>query len=293
MQNIIEYILFRLFSLLVRLFCWKRLSSIGKYFGRIIFYLFASRRKTAISNLRFAFPQKSDSEIYKLAKKSFESLFISFLEILWFSGLKQSDYEKVIEIENPKEFERIINLKSGAILLSSHFGNWELLAMMLKKILKRDILIVVQKQRNNLIDEFVNNNRKKFGATITYLDSAPRDVLNSLQNNNFVAMIADQSARKEEIQVPLFGRTAPTHRGPAIFSLRVDVPLIFLLLKRIENGKYILKTEEVSRENLIGTNDEKIFELTLRHVQMLEKYIIETPDQWLWGHKRWKHSQNN
>ena len=79
-QNIIEYILFRLFSLLVRLFCWKRLSSIGKYFGRIIFYLFASRRKTAISNLRFAFPQKSDSEIYKLAKNRSSRFLFRFLK---------------------------------------------------------------------------------------------------------------------------------------------------------------------------------------------------------------------
>ena len=290
MKNLLEFLLFKIIASLFFFISWNNCTSVGKILGNFIFLALKSRRLIAIENLKFAFPNKNQYEINLIAKESFQSISISFLEILKISSLSENKLKKIITIKNPENLESLLNPLKSCIILSSHFGNWELLASALKIITKRKTLILVQKQRNTFVDNFLNRNRKMFGCEITYLDDAPKNVLKNINENNFIAMIADQSARREELQIDFFNRTAPTHRGPAIFSLKSDIPIIFIILKRIGIGKYELLFEKINSENLIGTNEEKIIELTSRHVQVLEKYIIETPNQWLWGHKRWKHT---
>ena len=59
---------------------------------------------------------------------------------------------------------------------------------------------------------------------------------------------------------------------------------------RVSDGRYRVEFEEIDTSNVSGTDDNKVEQITARHVAMLEKYASRYPDHWLWMHKRWKHS---
>jgi KDO2-lipid IV(A) lauroyltransferase len=90
--------------------------------------------------------------------------------------------------------------------------------------------------------------------------------------------------------VEFFGRPAATHRGTAVFSLKCDTPIVMFFIIRQVDGSHAIAFEEVDREGLSGTQEDKITELTRRHTAVLERFIRQYPDHWLWMHKRWKHT---
>jgi KDO2-lipid IV(A) lauroyltransferase len=148
----------------------------------------------------------------------------------------------------------------------------------------------VQRQRNRFVDAFMNKNRMLFGNKVVEMERAPREIIATLRNNGVVAILADQSGPQEGLFVNFFGRPASTHRGPAVFSVRTGAPIIMAFIIRGADGFYRVEFEEVDTRNVSGTDDEKVEQITARHVAMLEKYASRYPDHWLWMHKRWKHS---
>ena len=123
------------------------------------------------------------------------------------------------------------------------------------------------------------------------MDKAPREILKRIRENGVVAMLADQSGPEEGVFIDYFGRPTSTHVGPAVFCLRTGAPVVMTYAVRRLDGRFDVMFEEVQTDQLSGTDDEKIRTITERHVKMLEKYVRMYPDQWLWMHKRWKHTE--
>ena len=63
--------------------------------------------------------------------------------------------------------------------------------------------------------------------------------------------------------------------------------MIMVMLIREGAGKFRIDLEEIDTKNLQGTDEEKMNEITQRHVSMLEKFVRQYPEHWLWMHKRW------
>ena len=101
-------------------------------------------------------------------------------------------------------------------------------------------------------------------------------------------MLSDQSAPKESVYVKFFGRSVATFQGPAAFALKSRAPVVMLFMIRQQNGTYKLFSEEIPCSDLEEYNQENVEILTQRHVAVLEKWISQYPEQWLWMHKRWK-----
>lgn len=174
--------------------------------------------------------------------------------------------------------------------MTGHFGNWELLAMATMLHLNSSGLMIVKKQRNHYVDKMINDLRTKYGNRTVYMKESVREIMRTLRDNGVVAMIADQSAPRDSIYVPFFGREVATFAGPAYFALRSGAPIIMALSIRRTDGGYTGVFEEVSTDDLNGASKENIKELTARHTAVLEKYIRKYPDHWLWQHRRWKHT---
>ena len=94
---------------------------------------------------------------------------------------------------------------------------------------------------------------------------------------------------EESIKLDFFGRKTSVYTGPAILSLKMNVPIIYGITIRQPDLNYIAYIEEVSREDLPNEYDEKVKVLSERMLKYLEDIIRKYPEQWLWMHKRWKH----
>ena len=198
---------------------------------------------------------------------------------------------KTTKIRNVDVLHDALTRKKGLILLSAHYGSWELIISALRLHVGHPFVIVVQHQRNRKIDKLINSYRCRFDNSTVPLGPSVRELIKALQEGRVVAMLADQSGPKESIFVDFFGRPAATHRGAAAFSLKTGAPIVMAFLVRQQDGKYETWFEEVGQLGLDGYNEKNILELTRRHVEMLEKHIRLHPDHWLWMHKRWKHAE--
>jgi len=268
---------------------WKAAGTMGSVIGRAAFSLFRFRRGVTLDNLRHAFPDRTPPELERIAAGAYRNYGITLAEMLRSNTEDERTLMQKVRVARPGIAHELLAGGKGLILLSGHFGGWEMLVSGLRLHLGEPMVVIVQHQRNGKIDAFVDERRRRFGNTTVPMGPSVREVLKALQEGKMVAMLGDQSGPRESVFVEFFGRPAATHRGAAAFSLRTGAPILMVFLLRKADGRYDAEFEEVDRSGLTYSED-GILELTRRHTNVLERHIREHPDQWLWMHKRWKHT---
>lgn len=267
----------------------KSRAKFGILIGKTIYFLSKSRREITRDNLRKAFPEKDTNWINTICKKSFENLGITFAELF---GMYRQPIEKIgknFKFKNFDDLKEVINRNKGLIILTGHFGNWELAAFALGQSISLPITIIVKPQSNNYADIFLNKIRTRGGNRIVSMYHSAFEIVKCIQNKEAVALIADQSATPDkDIFIDFFGRPAATYKAPAQLALKFDVPVVIGFSIRQKDFSYICELYEIDHSDL-KNDEEGVKELTYRHVKLLEDFIRKYPDHWVWQHKRWKH----
>jgi KDO2-lipid IV(A) lauroyltransferase len=290
MIEFIEFVFFLILRQGARLLSFRSAGIIGALLGGSVYRLTGVRKNITFENLAKALPELTEHERETIARGAYRNYGIAIMEMLWAGAASEEAIRKTVRVRNPEVFANLKAQNKGVILLSGHFGSWELLISGLRLQLGVPFTIIVQHQRNTRIDALVDRNRRRFGNVTVPMGPSVREVLKALRESRVVAMLGDQSGPKESVFVEFFGRPAATHRGPAAFSLRTGAPIMLAFLRRQQDGTYEAVCEEVDQSGLSGYSEENIRELTRRHTAALEQQIREFPDHWLWMHKRWKHT---
>jgi len=292
LQHILEYLVFQTASFFVQSVPLKAVQKIGSALGVFVYSVLRFRRSVTLDNLQKAFPQMDRHSLEETAQEAFRNVGISLLELLWMPRIGASEVHQIVKLENVELLQAAKAAGKGALILTAHFGNWELIPMAVFTATAFPLTVVVKSQSNRLIDKKITERRTRFGSKIVPMEFAVREVLRTLQKGDIVIIAADQSAARESIAVNFFGRMVPTFAGPAVFSLKTGAPILMGLVTRLENGTYSLRFTEVRRDDLKEYSEEAVAELTRRHVAMAESMIRTRPGQWLWMHRRWKHSDH-
>ncbi len=290
MRHRIEYVLFKLVAWCVLALPLRAVQRLGSFIGRLSFHVLTKRRAVALDNLRHAFPEKSPEELLRIAKGSFRNYGITLLEFLWFPRLTHERLEHLLRLKNIHLLKESYALGKGMVMLSGHFGNWELIAFGVAHLTGLPISIIVQTQSNELFDRAINMLRCRLGNRAIPMGIAVREIVRTLQQGGVVAIAPDQSGPMEGVFVEFFGRNVATHQGPAAFALKCNAPMQIGFLVRGSDGTYEMTLESVPAADLAGATEANILELTRRHTAILERYIRRYPDHWLWMHRRWKHT---
>ena len=174
------------------------------------------------------------------------------------------------------------------ILATGHYGNWEIAAA---AVAARGIPIaaIVRRQGNRLVDARLDGLRRRLGVETIYQSEAPSRVPRVLRRGGVVGIVGDQDARRSGLFVPFFGRPASTHRGPALFALKLRAPVFACVARRLPGGevRYRVSGERVSPPRT-GELDADVAALTAALAASLEAEIREAPEQYFWFHRRWK-----
>lgn len=248
------------------------------------------RRGVTLDNLAHAFPERSEAERRRIALGAYRNYATTITELLWSAGKSAETLGGLIRFHDRTPFDRLLAQGRGLVLLSGHFGGWELIPAAVIPKLGHPAAAIVQRQRNGKIDAMLDELRCRFGNSTIPMGPSSRRAVEVLKGGGVLLGLGDQSGPKEAAFVPFFGRPAATHRGMAAFALKFGAPLLLLINRRAADGCYDVFMEEVDRTGLQGAGEQDVVELTRRHTALLERYVRETPDQWLWMHKRWKHT---
>jgi KDO2-lipid IV(A) lauroyltransferase len=287
----IEFFAFQLLRWFVLLLPLKSAQRLGAALGTFAFYLLGSRKRVALENLHHAFPEKSDPELLNISRGAFRNYGIAFIELLWIPNLQMETIERLYISSTTEVLQNADAEGKGLIFLTGHFGGWELTPLISSSILQKPFYIIVQTQSNKLTDTVINRHRRAHGNETFDMGMSVREIFRALDKKEVIAIAGDQSGAQEGAYVEFFGRVVSTHKGPAVFALRNGAPIVMLFLVRQPDFSYQAFYHRIPMEDLPTDKDEAVTELTRRHTKLLEEYIRQYPDHWLWMHRRWKHVQ--
>lgn len=288
-KNTIEYILFLFLSYFCRFLGLKLSRKFASVISIFFFYLLPIRKDVVFDNLKHAFPELSSDQINKLAYGTYKNFSVTFVEILYLPWTSDAQIINVVNFTNLDLIEKREKEKNGVILLSGHFGNWEYCAISVGAQLNKKLSVIVKPQRNHLVNDWMNKARTRWTNEVVPLGASIRNVYAVLIKKGIVAMVADQRGPEESIKLEFFGRKTSVYTGPAVLSLKMNVPIVYGITIRQPDFSYQCEVVEISRENLPDNYDEKVKVLTERMLKYLEDVIKKYPEQWFWMHKRWKH----
>ena len=255
--------------------------------GRIWFRLDKRHREVILENLFLSFPEKGELERYLLAKRVFKNIARMIFEIGWLYTLPETSVKDYFDIKGVGNLEKALEKKKGAIVLTCHMGNWELLVSVAAMTGYRTNA-VYRKLDFSPADRFILETRRRFGTRMIPLRGASRKLDSILENGELVGTLLDQNVDwYKGVFVDFFGRPACTNNGLAVLALRTGSPVVPLYIVR-ENGKY--KVEFLPEIPILVTGDriKDIENNTQNFTNVIESIIRRYPDQWFWVHNRWK-----
>ena len=255
----------------------------------IFYYFIPIRKETVISNLKIAFPEYNEKEIRKIAFCTYKSFAITLIEILCFPSLSGKKAASLVEFTDLELVKKRYSEKKGVIILSAHFGNWELEGAAFTHVTGISMAGVAKYQRNPYVTKWLEDARTKLGNKVIYMGVSVRQIYAELKSGGIIALVADQRADQDAIRVDFFGRSTTVYAGPAVMALKLKSPMFMIVPIRQKDYKYIVNPVEISFDDLPESEEEKIVEISRRHTKLLESIIREHPEQWLWMHKRWKY----
>ncbi|MCJ7508202.1 MAG: lysophospholipid acyltransferase family protein [candidate division Zixibacteria bacterium] len=289
LSHYLEYIVTRTFGFILNLLPYSWAMRFGDFLGWVCYRILHIRRKITLTNMKAAFKDAySPEELDKIGLSSYQIIAKSFVDYILFPSLKNKVLE-ITEFEGKENFDKALKKGKGAILVTGHFGSWELMgAAIAKSGYATDFL--VGEQHNTLIDDVMNDYRQLMGIGIIKMGVAAKGVIKALKNNRFVAMLSDQDAGGDGTIVNFFGMPASTPKGPAAFALKTGAPIVTGGIIRDQTGVQKIKVEEPIYLETSGNKEEDIQKLTQIYTSILENYIRKYPDHWFWPHRRWKNT---
>ncbi|MCK5147132.1 lysophospholipid acyltransferase family protein [bacterium] len=265
----------------------KRSLKAADRLGAFIFHVLRIRRNIVLANLASAFSDMDESERLATAKRTYQNFTKMIFEYMRFPVLDKETVLDLVDFVGLEKLDRVMGIGKGASMVAGHFGNWELMGAALA-FKGYPIAFLVGEQKNKRVDRYMNSFREMMGIKIIHMGVAVRGVIKALRNNEMVALLSDQDARRDGIFVDFLGRPSSTYQGAAIFSLKTGAPLIFGSIYRLPEGRHRIEIELFELDHLDGITDENVHEVTQLYTSRLEAAIRRAPDHWFWFHKRWK-----
>lgn len=250
----------------------------GRRLGRAFYYLplFLKKKRIALENISLAFGGLLRDRRHEILKGLFEHLGMSILEVI---SLEKMEVE---ELQSLYISEGLEYAKNGGIIVSAHFGNWELTLAYLSS-LGLPINVIVRPPNDPFFAEYIEGIRRKYGAKLIPKDRMLRQCVRCLEKGELLVILVDQDEGSQGIFLPFMGRLASTPRGAFTLALRLNVPLIPLFIYREASVYHTVKLSPP-----IYPHGKSEYELGLMINSMIEREILKRPSQWLWIHRRWK-----
>lgn len=262
-------------------------NAAGTLIGLTCWIVDAGHRHLAFRQLQAAFPGKTATECRQIARRTFAHFGRSLTTLLKFSTLTPDQIRARVVCDGDDRVRQALKAGHGVILITGHFGFWELQGLAHPLVLPRTH-VLARRLDNPYLHNLLERIRTATGNRVIYRRGALRRVLRALQDNEAVGILIDQHIQpKDAVTVMFFGRPASTTTAVAALALRTGAPVIPVFGLPLPDGRYRMVYEHPIEPPLPGSPD-PMTEFTQRCTDVLEMYVRRHPDLWLWMHRRWR-----
>lgn len=289
---------------------WRRLAYYGSFhgpdwwkkgappvFGALFYALIGRNRRAVIENLRQVLGRKGGWADHREALRTFIEFAYAFQETLEFEGHRMHGAELAdaleleLDIQYPPDFDldELLAQQKGLVVLTSHFGCWEIGARVMQK-LDRPVNLVMATEANETVEQFAVSKKAQHGLNVIHSDRSlfsSVEMIRALRRGEIVAIQLDRSAPGQVTQpIDFFGRPAPFQIGPFMLAKLAGVPLWPVYVVRLGRRKYRFLPEPLRHIDRRADHDE-VLRVMRDVIGSFEENVRAHPHQWFQFHRVW------
>ena len=267
---------------------WDQAQVLGNLLGDLAYALSRRYRGQAIENLNMAYGEEwTKDQVKRVARQTFRNFARAAIEFFVVQDMSDQELRRVIPLRGKEHLDAALAKGNGAIFVTGHLGNWELLARGLV-MAGYKINVIARDSDDPAMTGLFNTIRQSGGYTVLSRDDAIGPALRCLRKNEVLGILPDQNTLGPCVFAEFFGRPAATATGPAVFSIRTGAPILTGFAARKENGNYEGIIYPAISFHPTGDRDSDVRTLVQAYTTAIENEIRKYPDQWLWLHGRWR-----
>jgi KDO2-lipid IV(A) lauroyltransferase len=204
-----------------------------------------------------------------------------------FPRMDSKQIREYVSFEGIEHVEQALAQGKGAIILTGHFGNWELLAASISATIA-PLTPIVRKLRSPRLNALVSSYRAQAGYATIDRDTGIRHALRCLKRNELLGIVADVDTNVSGVFVDFFGRPAYTPYSPVAIALKTGATVLPTFIVRRPDGSHRAIIEPPLMFQRTSVKEKDLVVNTQKFTKIIESYIRQYPTQWIWMHRRWK-----
>lgn len=266
---------------------------IGEFLGLVAYVLMRRKNAIGMRNLDLVY---GDTKSRRWKKAVLRRMWVNFgrnlAEFLRIADYGPHNIDEYVTWTGFHHLEESRAKGRGSLVLTAHYGNWDLLALA-AGINGIPVAMITKRLKNPFWNDFWMEHRLGGGGEWVFpiwKKGAAKGIFRALRQNLFVAYVLDQDTKRKEnpIFVEFFGRKASTTDSLAVISFKRKIPVIPAFVIRKSRSRHHVHVLEPIEFQDAGTLEESVAATTRKYLEVLEKFILARPDHWIWIHRRWK-----
>jgi KDO2-lipid IV(A) lauroyltransferase len=262
--------------------------ALGRGLGRLWGSLDRRHLRIAADNLHQAFPDWDEDRVQRTARGVYAHFGTILFDILWMDGRSREELLALTDVEGLEEARAAVASGRGVVCPTGHFGNWEFQGVV-SPLFVGPFSVVARPLDNPALDRRLVGLRTSTGNTVIYKKRALSQIIQTIRGGGVVAIVIDQNVQeKDGIFVDFFGRPACTTTVAAALALKTGCMILPVRCPLGPGGRYRMIYGPPVEWEGEGRGPEAVAALTQRLTTIIESWVREHPEQWLWLHRRWK-----
>jgi KDO2-lipid IV(A) lauroyltransferase len=267
----------------------KRIASIGRVLGILVYVIDLRHRRIVRRNLKFVYPEWPPKRVKKVSKRVFQNLGITFLEICQMVCFSSDDILDKVKIRGEDHLFNAMHNNKGTILITAHLGNWEIVPLFWPLYFKTPLTVVARQIQNKIINRCIHGLRIRFGSRVIYKDVALPEMTRTLRQGKILAILIDQGIKSSlGVKIKFFNKFVTATPAAALLAMRCKSPVLPGFCTRNEDGAFTISLEPPLVLKKTGDLSADLRTNTQIMTDAIEKMVRKYPEQWFWVHKRWR-----
>ena len=289
MKDMLYVSLFYSFKFLIWILPDVLLRQILKFLARGLYTIDSKHRHIAKVNLDLAYEETlSEEKKINIIKATYLNLLFVLVDFVRNQGISKEKLLQKVTFDNTSAIEDALQKKQKIILMTAHYGNWELLPLSLAAEYG-PLTGVGRKLDSSVMDKILKKNREQFNIEMLEKKGAMRDMIGVLKNGRMLGLLVDQNTSENEgILVDFFGKPVRHTPAASILARRFDAVILPAFISSVSSEEYKITFYDPIYTQKTENKEKDIRDSVQKQAKITEEIIRQNPEEWFWLHKRWK-----
>lgn len=290
MRDYLYVKLYHFFSLLLQKVPEKFIIVLMKLLANIAYLMSSQRRKIINKNLDLAFGQTlSRKKKKEIGIDAFINLIDTTFGIMRRDNMQKDDVIKNITFDGLDIIKKYQNDGKNFILITGHYGNWELLSQAIAIKFNLTLVGIGKKLDSEAMDKILKANREKFNVEMIYRNGAMKNAIKVIAQKKTLGILVDQHISPNiSVNVHFFNHLTTHTPIASILSRKFNLDLIPIFISTTNYKDYHVKIYNPIKSLKTTNQNEDLKVLTQEQANIMQEVIKTYPNQWFWMHRRWK-----